>query len=250
MNWFTPKCPINAEDKEWVEESFQWLIDEFGEETWRNMKVILPTDEFFPDKFSGDYFSLKMILQRICGYMSVDYFKVELELFADENGKVPHPLAQSETIGKGVCGLYRYYYNRHHISIEEKLLVNPTNLIATIAHELGHARLIGENRLSDDYPDHELLTDLTTIFFGFGVFTANSLFIFEQWTNTQFQGWRTSRQGYINEEMAGYSLALFAYLRNEKNPNWINEVNRNVRYYLKKSLKYLEKTGDTKLKKL
>lgn len=251
MGWFTPECPINAEDKEWIEGNFQWLIDEFGEQTWRNMKMILPTDEFFPDRFSGDVFSLKKMVQRICGYMSVDYARIELELFTDERRNAPHPLAHLESDGKGACGLYQFYYNRHHISIEEKLLANPTNLIATIAHELGHARLIGENRLcEEDYEDQEFLTDLTTIFFGFGIFTANSLFIFEQWTNANFQGWQTSRQGYINEEMAGYSLALFAYLRNESNPAWMNEINRNVRYYLKKSLKYLEKTGDTKLKRL
>ncbi len=179
--------------------------------------------------------------------MSVDYSKIELELFTDETRNAPHPLAHIESDGKGFCGLYQFYYNRHYISIEEKLLKNPTNLIATIAHELGHARLIGEDRLGDNYEDHELLTDLTTIFFGFGIFTANSLIIFEQWTNAQFQGWQSSTQGYIDEEMAGYSLALFAYLHNEKNPNWTNEINRNVRYYFKKSLKYLEATNDTKL---
>jgi hypothetical protein len=182
--------------------------------------------------------------------MSVDYSKIEVEIFTDERRKSPHPLAQIESEGNGACGLYQFYYNRHHISIEEKLLTNPTNLIATIAHELGHARLIGENRLSDDYENHELLTDLTTIFFGLGVFTANSLFIFEQWTNAHFQGWQSSRQGYINEEMTGYSLALFAYLRGETNPSWTSEINRNVRYYFKKSLKYLEKTNDTKLNRL
>jgi hypothetical protein len=250
MSWFAPKCPINIEDKEWLEEAFQSLIDEFGAETLRDLKMILPTDEFFPDNFSGDIFSLKKMIQRICGYMSVDYSKIDLELFTDERPKAPHPLAQSESEGKGACGLYQFYYNRHHISIEESLLKNPANLIATIAHELGHARLIGENRLEEYYEDHELLTDLTAIFFGFGVFLANSLFSFEQWTNSNYQGWQSSRQGYITEEMAGYSLALFAYTRSEKNPVWTNDLKRNVRYYFKKSLKYLEKTGDTKLKRL
>lgn len=250
MSWFTPKCPINAEDKEWLEDSFQWLIDEFGAETLHDLKMILPNNDFFPDHFSGDISSLKKMIRRICGYMSVDYAKIELELFTDERRNSPHPLAQFESEGTGACGLYQFYYNRHHISIEEKLLANPTNLIATIAHELGHARLLGEDRLSPDYEFHELLTDITAIFFGLGIFTANSLFIFEQWTNAHYQGWQTSRYGYINEEMAGYSLALFAYLRNEKNPGWTNDIQRNVRYYFKKSLKYLEKTDDTKLSKL
>lgn len=39
MNWFTPKCPVDAEDKVWIEESMLWLIDEFGAETLRNKEL-------------------------------------------------------------------------------------------------------------------------------------------------------------------------------------------------------------------
>ncbi len=57
MGWFTPKCPIKLETKEWIEDSFKWLIEEFGQETFHNMRMILPDDQFFPDHFSGDIIS-------------------------------------------------------------------------------------------------------------------------------------------------------------------------------------------------
>jgi hypothetical protein len=246
MNWFAPKCPVNNDDKEWLEDCFLWLIEEFGENTVRDLKVILPTDEFFPDPFSADMTYARSALRRICGYMDVDYSEVELRRFTNDNFS-PHPLAQIRTAEDGACGLYRFYDGKHFVSVESGMLNNPTNLIATIAHELGHAKLIGENRLDPEYEDHELLTDLTTIFFGLGIFTANSLFNFEQWTNPFFQGWQISRQGYMTEEMTGYSLALFAYIRNEGKPLWRNYLQGNVKFYFKKSLSYLEKTRDTKL---
>lgn len=55
MSWFTPKCPINADEKEWLEDSFLWLIDEFGEETLQNVQIILPNETFFPDEFTADF---------------------------------------------------------------------------------------------------------------------------------------------------------------------------------------------------
>ena len=250
MFWFTPKCPINSEDKDWLEDSFLWLVEEFGAESLRKTQMILPNEDFFPDDFTGDVSYLKKTLRRVSGFMGVDYEKIEISLFTDEKPPMLHPLATSDSKGSGTCGLYQKLRSRHLISIEENLLSNPTNLIATIAHELAHARLIGENRLSPDCEDQELLTDLTTIFFGLGIFTANSLFRFEQFTNAQYHGWQTSRQGYIDEEMAGYFLALFAFAKSETNPVWMQFLDTNVKHYFKKSLKFLEKTGDTKLKDL
>ena len=250
MGWFTPECPIDREMKDWIEGSFQWLIEEFGADTIRNAMTVEASDEFFPDNFGGDVASVKSVLRRVCGHMGVEYATVELEFYDDEGPGDPHPLAMIEGSGSNACGLYEFRHNRHVISIGESLLKNPEKLIAKIAHELAHARLIGEDRLDDEEDDHEYLADLTTIFFGLGIFTANSLFMFEQFTNTNYQGWRQQRAGYIEEDTAGYALALYAYLRNETNPAWMNLVNRNVRYYMKKSLKFLEKTNDTSLSKL
>jgi hypothetical protein len=36
--------------------------------------------------------------------------------------------------------------------------------VATVAHELGHARLLGEERVTGDRPDGEPLTDLATVY--------------------------------------------------------------------------------------
>jgi hypothetical protein len=93
------------------------------------------------------------------------------------------------------------------------------------------------------------MTDLLTVFYGLGVFNANSSFVFEQWTNSQFQGWRAGGAGYLTEEMFGYALGLYAYLRNESRPEWKAYLKTNIKSYLKSSLNYLAKTGDTSLSK-
>lgn len=250
MSWFTPKCPINADEKEWLEDSFLWLTEEFGEKTLQDVQIILPDETFFPDEFTADFSYLQNTLRRVCGFMNVEYESIEVSLFSDDELPLIHPLAASGSKKSRACGLYTKSKDRHLISIEEKLLTNPTNLVATIAHELAHARLIGENRLEYEYEDGEILTDLTTIFFGLGIFTANSLFRFEQWTNPNYQGWQASQQGYISEEWAGYFLALFAFVKNDEDVKWSNHLETNVKYYFQKSLKFLRKTEDTKLKGL
>ena len=122
--------------------------------------------------------------------------------------------------------------------------------MATIAHELGHVVLLGGGKVSPDDKGHEYLTDLLTVFFGLGIFTANSAFQFSQWQDHSHQGWSASRSGYLSEEMFAYSLAVYAWLRGEKNPKWANFLAINVGVYFRQCLKYLSKGGQTSLRQL
>jgi hypothetical protein len=74
------------------------------------------------------------------------------------------------------------------VAIDRANIGNPTALLAVIAHELGHVRLLGENRIPAGRPDSEPLTDLLTVYLGMGIFTANAAFGFSHGPKS----WRTS----------------------------------------------------------
>lgn len=250
MKWFTPKCPVGAEDKAWIDESMLWLVEEFGRDALRDAAVVLPTDEFFPDEFSEDEADVRALIERVCGYMGVAPERVELEFFTDESAAPRLGLPFDESSYSGVAGHYRKRRDKFVINIESSQLTDPMFLVATSAHELGHVRLLGEGRVSAAFEDHEPLTDLLTVFLGLGVFTGNCVFRFSQWTDAFSQGWQTERRGYMTEEMFGYALALFAWTRGEERPAWSEYLQGNVSAYFKGAQKYLEKTGDTPCKKL
>ena len=250
MRWFTPKCPVGAEDKAWIEESMLWLIEEFGADTLRNAAVILPTDEFFPDRFSGGEDDVRALVGRVCCYMGVDFERVELNIFTDEGIGGQRHLPSYEYSHSGAAGHYRKRRGKFVVGVESSQVRDPMCLVATVAHELGHVRLLGEGRASGSYEDHEPLTDLLTVFLGMGVFTSNTVFSFRQWTDAFSQGWQTERRGYMTEEMFGYALAVFAWARAEGVPTWSKYLEGNVSAYFKSGHKYLEKTGDTLLNRL
>ena len=250
MFWFSPKCPVESEDKIWIEESMLWLIEEFGRDTLRNATVILPSGEFFPDPFSGEEGDVRALADRVCGYMGVKPERVRLNFFTDEDAALRRRVPAGEHSYCGAAGHYRKRRGDYVISIESSQAGDPTGLVATIAHELGHARLLGEGRVHPGREDHEPLTDLLTIFLGMGVFTGNAVFSFRQWTDAFTQGWQTERRGYMTEEMFGYALGLFAWARGERTPGWSKYLEGNVSAYFRQGCKYLEKTGDTVLERL
>ena len=83
MSWFiAAKCPVDAETKEWLEVSFNWLIDEISAETLLANEVVLPTAEYFPDPLTGKPGDVRRIHERVCRYMDIEPKEVDLQLYS------------------------------------------------------------------------------------------------------------------------------------------------------------------------
>lgn len=234
LMWGTARCPVSPDERAWIERSMRWFVGEFGS-TPLNREVVLPTDDFFPGPYQGTEGEVRTVMDRVCIYMGVDPDRVTLEFLTNSDEELRR---NSPYFGvghyHGPAGHYRRDGDRTIVAISSSQATTPTALVATIAHELGHERLIGEYRITGYEADHEPLTDLLTAYLGLGIFTANAALSFSQ----NQQGWRTERLGYLDERMFGYGLAYYAWLRNESKPAWAKYLNTNPRTYLKRGLRF------------
>lgn len=242
FNLFWAKCPVDEADRLWIETRFYWLIEQFGRENLLENAVILPTDEFFPDVYQAREQDVYLLLDKVCEYLDVDASQIKLKFYQDTRESVRHGLPFYEGTGElSAAGYYQAGRRKQIVGVNSDQLKDPLSLVATIAHELGHVRLLGGEHVTPDETDHEPLTDLFTIYYGLGVFTANSSFRFSQFTSAFSQGWQANRLGYLSEEMFGYALGLYAWLRHEQNAPWTNYLSVNVKSFFKNSSKYIEK---------
>ncbi len=127
------------------------------------------------------------------------------------------------------------------ITYASDLLSQPAALVATLAHELAHYLLA---TVKEEPPGglelHELATDLTVAFAGFGVFGANSAFAFEQFGQAGRQGWRSQRRGYLSERT--WSLALATFLVLSEQPGAADQwLKPGVRDMVSEASRYLAK---------
>ena len=129
------------------------------------------------------------------------------------------------------------------VALKSSLLKDPLLLVATAAHELGHVILLGGGLLDRETSDHEPMTDLLTVYLGFGIFTANSAARFRQYQEERRAGWSMQKLGYLPEEVYGYALARFAAERGEEKAEWTKHLSTNVRAYFKRSQAWLKKTN-------
>ncbi|MGL4422668.1 MAG: hypothetical protein ACRCZF_18510, partial [Gemmataceae bacterium] len=158
LDWlFRPSCPCDSSAKNWVEERLEWLANEFDDSAFQGRPIILPTPEFFPDPYDGSKKAIRRMLDRVCGYMDVVPDLVTLKLVAVA-GKIDL-VNEAGLALPDAAGTYEESDSKFIIRLDQSGLADPMSLVGTIAHELAHARLLGESRISHTVYDNELLTD-------------------------------------------------------------------------------------------
>jgi hypothetical protein len=242
FSWFQPTCPCDPAAKQWVEDRLCWLSKQFGLHILLERPVVLPTAQFFPDPWDHSAKSVRKMFRRVCGYMGVDADTINLELFRNRGSQ-----AQVGLLGGFAAGTWSDAagpWDKGVIRLEEGSMDRPADLVGVMAHELAHQLLLGQNRTDRDAIDNELLTDLTALYHGFGVFLANnprrSTGGLSYWPGT-----RLRKPEYMSEPIAGYAMAHIAWFRDEERPAWAKPLRWAPRAVFKQGLRYLQRTSDS-----
>lgn len=233
-----PQEPLTYEARKYFEHNFLWLCQTFPEPSIELRKVFTPIWDDLPVTWNKSQQNVREALEIICPHMQLDANSIELEFFSNGMTQLDagaNPLfLESDPRDFQAAGLYLHKNaaGKFVISIAINQLEDPTGLIATLVHELSHVKLLGEEHI--DVND-EMLTDLATVVFGFGIFNANAAFTFNQ----QLDRWSTTRTGYLKLEEWAYALALFAFIRHEDEPSWASHISRSLKNDFDQSLQYM-----------
>ncbi len=239
---FRPSCPCDPAAKVWVEERLAWLSNEFVSSAFTDLPIVLPTAEFFPDSYDGSRDDARSLLDRVCGYMGVVPELVEPRFERDSN-RLWLVDQHGDAIG-GAAGTYGEGERKHEITIGESGLPHPMGLVGTMAHELAHVLLMGEGRVDPEAFDNELLTDLTVVHLGLGIFLANTP---RNWPAdySRWPGTDLLKPAYMTPPMFGWALAHLAWFRGQDRPPWTKHLTWDARTNLKQGLRYIARTGDS-----
>ncbi|HVZ97143.1 MAG TPA: tetratricopeptide repeat protein [Chitinophagaceae bacterium] len=233
---------VNEETREWIENCFLWFINSFGKDTIKKRKVLIPDYKDFPIVYNGKQQAAFDTLKIVATQMEIDADNINLVIYNEGQQEIDSGnlfggriFLQSVKDQKYSGGVYlgKQEDGKYLIGLEDKNLKDPLAIVASLAHELSHIKLLGEKRIRGN---NEHLTDLTTIIFGLGVFNANAAF--QTINGYGFSGW--SKLGYLTQMQWGYALALFCYLREEENPEWVKFLSVNVQADFKKSITFIQ----------
>jgi len=176
------------------------LIAARGSAAFLTAPIVEPDRRFLPDAWNGDLASTQVLLRRLMLYAGLD---LAADLHVGEppviDGK--HVLAWFAGIERGRC--------KFGLDIEQ--LGDAQILIAALCHEIGHAFRARHGLVKADRNREEDLTDLTTIYLGFGIFTVNSSDRFEQTYSrrgtVEETRMRLTQAGYLSPQDMSFLLA-------------------------------------------
>ena len=246
-------CPVDSKVQLWTESSMLWFTEQFGPRPLRR-DVVLPTARFLPPDYSATQSEIEHLVASACLQMQVDRQRIELRLF---DGSEEKEAARSGT--KRAVGHFHMENGRAIVSLDLAEKADPVLLLAIVVHELCHVRLLAEKRITADRKDQERLTDLLTVFFGFGIFSTNAAMRFDRraggaWimphgdlddrTLNAARNEGYNRLGYLASAEFGYALSCYAWLRREPDPGWARFVNPGPLAALRQGLSYLKSVRD------
>jgi hypothetical protein len=244
FDWFRPTCPCDAEAKSWVEKRLHWCAYQFGLHILLERPVVLATPEFFPDPWDGSPRAARQMFRRVCSYMEVDPDDVELAVYTDRTPQGRIVMDPTAGFAAGTWQGTDQPWQKGVVRIEKSLLDRPADVVGVMAHELAHQRILGEGRADASAFDNELLTDLTAVYHGFGVFLANN----PRKHTGQVSCWpgtKLYKPEYMSEPMLGYALAHIAWCRDEERPAWAKQLRWVPHGVYQQGLNYLTRTADS-----
>ena len=234
MPLFGARPPVEDRERQWIEKMLAWCVERFGREALE-AEVLTPTPSFFPGGYRGTPDDVLGVVDLVRAHLRIDPAEIAVVLYDGRPPARPGPTAGGAY--QSVAGHYSVRDGAGIIAVGMDNAPDPRRVVAVAAHELCHHKLLYRGLASTSERDHEPLTDLATVFFGLGIFTANAAFTFSQGSG----GWRRQQLGYINQPMFGYALARVAWLRGDRDPAWARYLDTNPRGYFKRAMRYLEK---------
>lgn len=233
-----PTCPVDDTTRAWVEKRFDWLTNEFGVERLLTHDTMLPTQEFLPLEYDCSEDGIAELMKLVADHMSVDHSKLDLGFYEDQ------AIGLEGGVSLTSAGMYSEHDGRYQIWLQVNSLDEPGGVIATLAHEIGHVLLLGQERIAPVEEDNEELTDLLVVFHGLGIFAANAALYEASHRGAGYYAWSVGKRGYLSMHALGYALALYALARDQESPQWINHLRPDAKAYVRRGIRYLTKRGE------
>jgi hypothetical protein len=186
------------------------LIQRSGWERFVTQPLLQPTPQFFPDSWNRSVRGAYRLSRRLLVYAGLDDRDIDLLVFRTTADDV-YRGADGSSYPEGpehAAATYRGTSDEaHHFGIEVRQLLEDETLAAAMCHEVSHAFRAAQGLVVTTSAIEEQLTDLTTVYLGFGLLTLNGAYRYRTRRLVAGHEWKQSTLGYLG---AGDLALLFA----------------------------------------
>jgi len=207
-----------VEERDWLIDQLAALMAAAGWQRLVNAPLIEPADKFFPDRWTPDEAGVRRMALRLLRFAGLGQYDVDVQLFEGDHTGVSDGQRRSERHTGAAAWFAGIEDGVVQFGTALHGLADPALLTGTMSHEVAHVFRRVHALEVEDSELEERLTDLTTIWLGFGVLTTNATL--KHRSRGEFDGrnfWQSYSQqsvGYLPPQAMTFLLALQAVARN------------------------------------
>lgn len=246
LSFFKSKPLLSHSDIEFQVATFKWLLKNFGgDDFYKTTDLVLPTKQYFPDEVDSPEAAALATFESVKKHANMESWDCKLQVQEEDVNPLVAPTMVVQNGPTSPNGTFQATENNEVIiTYNPALAGQPIQLVATLAHELAHyLTATSQEEPPGGWENWEFVTDIAATFMGFGLFMANSAFNFSQYTDTDSQGWKTNRSGYLTESEHIYALALFMKLKELPDDDAQQNLKPHLKKMMKKAMKEIEKSN-------
>jgi hypothetical protein len=198
------------------------LIRQRGVETFLAAPILLAEPRFFPDPMEERAGGVAVLLRRLLAYAGLEPTRLDIEIYPDEDsGPVVREVTEDDPHREAAAWFLDNADGVYRFGVRESELRDEQALIGTLGHEVAHAYRHHHRLNVQDSRVEEQLTDLTTVYLGFGAFTLESSYQFK----TGHYGktgepllYETQTRGYLRPGQLAFLLGAQLVMRARERP--------------------------------
>jgi len=243
-NLFGNKPLLSDDDRQFQIECYRWLLTHFGgDDFYKEAKLVLPTAEFSPTQVkSQDAAAIETFMQ-VKKHAGLAEWPCQLQAQEEDPNLLVAPTVALKNVEENPLGAFSGNDNKEVIiSYNPIIVLDPTQMVATFAHELSHyLTSTAPEPPPGGWGNWEFATDICATFLGFGIFSANATFNFSQYTGVDSPGWQVMGGGYLSEAEHAHAFAIFLRLKEISPETAFKHCDTSIKSYLKIALAELDK---------
>lgn len=235
---------LDEESIQWQFEVYEWALRSFDADIFFNQSLLVePSNKFFPGNADNIEDMAQLIFDKVKEYAALKHWPCRLstdQSCATQPSRVviSGALRNADGIEPG------------NVADEQRLLIlydprqvrNPEAIIASFAHTLSHhLGSMAENMPPGGEDNWPHVTEILSVFMGFGLMFANSAFVYRNVTCGSCQPTTVNRTSYLSQYDVTYALAIYCVLKDIPVRVAAANVKKTLRSYFKKAYKDVKK---------
>jgi len=244
---FRPTPVLDHDSLAFMRAIQRWAQDSFGGDYFeRQIRLVPPTNHYFPDRIGNVEEMAERLLRRMQGYLGIDHWPLRVAAQAVQPLRLPGGLgaprigtdaatvaAAAPAVEVAVEDAILLHYNRLQAS-------DPQAMIATHGQQLGACLLaLAPSPPPASAQQLPLVAELLVAYTGFGIQLANSAFKFAGGCGGGGCS-AAGRTAYLNQDEALMALALFCASKQIAPGQVTPHLNKHLRGVYKRALRQLQ----------